>query len=225
MKKHLFAFFLLASLSTVPVHAQQDRDEKGKGEGRKTGAGERRPGFRPGEGRPGQEGRPGFGGPGGPMGPMAGQMMKFLPIMTALDSDGNGELSATEIENASKAILKLDKNGDGIINAEELRPDPASLPPMMARMGEEAQGGQFGGAMMIRMFEASDKNKDGKLSGDEIPERMKERVSKMDQDGDGAISREEMKRATEMMEQRGDRPGRGNEDAGGAVKPKRPGSN
>ena len=95
----------------------------------------------------------------------------------------------------------------------------------LARMGEEAQGGQFGGAMMIRMFEASDKNKDGKLSGDEIPERMKERVSKMDQDGDGAISREEMKRATEMMEQRGDRPGRGNEDAGGAVKPKRPGSN
>ena len=115
------------------------------------------------------------------MGPMAGQLMKLLPLMTALDSDGNGELSTTEIENASKAILKLDKNGDGVINAEELRPDPASLPPMMARMGEEAQGGQMNGSMMIRMFEARDKDKDGKLSGSEIPEPMKERVSKMDQ--------------------------------------------
>ena len=44
--------------------------------------------------------------------------------MAALDTDGDGELSAAEIANASKSLLKLDKNGDGKLSAEELMPTP-----------------------------------------------------------------------------------------------------
>lgn len=44
------------------------------------------------------------------------------PLMTALDTDGDGELSAEEIANASKSLLKLDKNGDGKLSRDELRP-------------------------------------------------------------------------------------------------------
>ena len=48
--------------------------------------------------------------------------MRLLPIMTALDADGNGEISTEEIEDAVVALKKLDKNEDDKLTAEELRP-------------------------------------------------------------------------------------------------------
>jgi Ca2+-binding EF-hand superfamily protein len=44
------------------------------------------------------------------------------PIMTALDTDGDGELSAVEIANAPASLKKLDKNGDGQLTPDEFRP-------------------------------------------------------------------------------------------------------
>lgn len=54
--------------------------------------------------------------PGGPSGPLG------FPVMMAIDSDGDRELSAAEIEGASRALKKLDKDGDGKLSGEELRP-------------------------------------------------------------------------------------------------------
>jgi predicted O-methyltransferase YrrM len=45
-----------------------------------------------------------------------------IPVMTALDADGDGELSAQEAADAVAALKKLDKNGDGKLSREELRP-------------------------------------------------------------------------------------------------------
>jgi Ca2+-binding EF-hand superfamily protein len=42
----------------------------------------------------------------------------------ALDADRNGEISADEIANASTALKTLDKNTDGIISEDEVRPVP-----------------------------------------------------------------------------------------------------
>jgi len=133
---------------------KKNRDGKpGRNNGSENPDGARRPGMPP--GGFGGLGRPGFGGPGqggpGMGGPGMGMMMKFLPIMVALDSDSNGELSTSEIENASKALLSLDKDGNGSITLEELRPDPskmmANMPPemrerMMERM--KGEGGEAG---------------------------------------------------------------------------------
>lgn len=44
------------------------------------------------------------------------------PVMAVLDANRDGILSAEEIANASKALLTLDKNGDGQLTPEELRP-------------------------------------------------------------------------------------------------------
>ncbi len=44
------------------------------------------------------------------------------PVMMALDANHDGVLSATEIANATKALLTLDKNGDGQLDRDELRP-------------------------------------------------------------------------------------------------------
>jgi hypothetical protein len=44
------------------------------------------------------------------------------PIFAALDTNGDGVLTADEIANAPKSLLKLDKNGDGQLTPDEYRP-------------------------------------------------------------------------------------------------------
>lgn len=68
-------------------------------------------------------------GPGGPGfhrgpgdAPEPGRMMAMLPIVAALDADKDGNISNEEIENASAALKKLDKNDDGKIDRSEMRP-------------------------------------------------------------------------------------------------------
>ena len=63
------------------------------------------------------------------------------------------------------------------------------------------QGGRRGGGGMdpAQFFARMDTDGDGKLSGDEIPERMQGRLEDIDTDGDDAISLEEMQ---EMIKRR-----------------------
>jgi hypothetical protein len=58
--------------------------------------------------------------PGGPGGPGGGRIA--MPLMQALDPNGDGIIDETEIAQASANLKKLDKNGDGKITREELRP-------------------------------------------------------------------------------------------------------
>ena len=69
----------------------------------------------PAESRPG-----GRGGPGGRGN--IGQMLKMLPVIKALDVDGDGSLSAEETENAVAALKSLDKDKNGKLTEDELRP-------------------------------------------------------------------------------------------------------
>ena len=204
-----FKLQMVATLVAITFPMMASAQEKGKPDA------ERRPKMQ----RPGQESGGGPGGPGFPGGPMG--MMQMLPIMKALDTDQDGSLSASEIANASKTLVQLDKNGDGIISNEEMRLDPSAMPGGIAGGGPGANG-QFAGAMMGKMFQKSDANGDGKLSGDEIPERMRDKLKMVDKDGDGSVSKSEFAAmAARMEEGGGKRPGKeGN--AGGAVKPKRP---
>lgn len=70
----------------------------------------------------------------GPQGGPGGEHKRPLPpLIMVLDANGDGVIDATEIANASRALKKLDKNGDGKLTQEEIRPPH---PP----------GGQGGGA-------------------------------------------------------------------------------
>lgn len=57
-----------------------------------------------------------------PGGPNGGRPRMASPLMEALDTNHDGTLDAGEIKNAAVALLKLDKNGDGKLTQEELRP-------------------------------------------------------------------------------------------------------
>lgn len=153
---------------------------------------------------------------------MGAAMARRLPVMMALDVDKDGALSASEIENASKTLAKLDKNGDGQLSAEELRPDVAA----MAREGMPGKKGQEGGRskeMMVRMFDTRDTDGDGKLTGDEIPERLQGMMSRIDENSDGSIDRPEMeKAAVRLAERNGQRSGEREGKDGAGVRPKRP---
>ena len=51
-----------------------------------------------------------------------GQRRPGNPLVTAVDANGDGTIDASEISNAPAALRKLDKNGDGKLTREELRP-------------------------------------------------------------------------------------------------------
>ena len=84
--------------------------------------------------------------------------------------------------------------------------------------GGGGRGGGGGGQRPDpeQIFKDNDKDKDGKLTGDEIPERMRRFVDNMDTDKDGSITIEEMKAAVAAMGQRGGgRGGRGGDNKSG----------
>jgi len=69
------------------------------------------------------DGPPPEGGrPDGPMPPPN-------PVMMALDKDGNRELSEEEINNAVTALKTLDRNNDGRLSDDEIRPPRPEGPP------------------------------------------------------------------------------------------------
>ncbi len=51
-----------------------------------------------------------------------GQRPPMPPLIAALDANHDGVIDATEIDNAPAALRKLDKNNDGKLTRDELRP-------------------------------------------------------------------------------------------------------
>ncbi len=115
-------------------------------------------------------------GPGRPQ--MMDAMAHRMPLMLALDADQDGSISATELEDAPKALAKLDNDGDGALSPEELRPDFSDMAGKgKPRDGQPASGGPPTGEMMARMFDQRDADKDGKLSGSTLAKRPKPRAT------------------------------------------------
>lgn len=127
------------------------------------------------------------------------------PMFTALDVNQDGVIDQAELANATAMLRKLDRNGDGKITEEEVR-------PTMSRPGGADQA-------IARMMEF-DKNGDGKLSMDELPERMRSLMERADTDKDGFLSRDEIRKLAESISTRPS--GEGRERREGGDRPAKP---
>ncbi|WP_102107052.1 EF-hand domain-containing protein [Oceaniglobus roseus] len=119
------------------------------------------------------------------------------PAFSELDSDGNGQITASDLEAyAAARFAEADTDGNGSLSAEEL------TARAMARAQERAE------RMTTRMLNTRDIDGDGALSREEMEAgrggrdhgRMGMRMlQRADRDGDGAVSEEEYTAATERM--------------------------
>ena len=160
----------------------------------------------------------GRGGPGGP---------GMSALFTVLDVSRDGLLSADEISKAPAALKALDKNKDGRVSADEL--------PMMGRGGREGfpgrgevregrgEGRGEGGDApapspdeLVATLMAFDKNHDGKISKDEMPERFQGLFDRADTNKDGLLTKDELtKSATTQAQSANAMAGRGEREREG----------
>lgn len=110
------------------------------------------------------------------------------PIVRALDADKNREISASEIANASAALLALDADKDGRVTKEELHPGrparPADAPEGSRRPGPPDGAGRTPPADLVML--ALDADGDGALSAGELA-RASASIATLDADKDGKL--------------------------------------
>lgn len=166
-------------------------------------------------------GRPVEPVPGPPGAPGArGNLPDPRDIFDRFDRNKDGKLDKDEApERMRENFDRVDRNSNGSIDVDELRQAFAALargagPPGNATPGNPAgaPNPEMAARLAERMFGEADRNGDGKLTRDEIPEERREMFSRLidrfDNDGDGALSKEQFQRGLQAMQaMRGGRPG------------------
>jgi len=159
-------------------------------------------------------------------------------LRAALDVNGDHELDADEIKNASVNLAKADRNGDGRIDHDEFRPPAPPMPrgeggfrgppprdgefrgppPREGEFrGPPPRPGEDGGPPREGPPREGPPNRDGASPGERrpppdggpSPERFVERAMSFDADGDGKLDRAELERFAGEFMQRMQGPGRG----------------
>ena len=201
MKKFLLASVVLALLGasvTMSVMAQPPREERPPGGDRPEGPpeGRRR------DGEQGEPGRP----------PMPN------PLVAALDTNGDREISAEELQAATASLLTLDKNSDGKLTDDEMRPP---RPDGGGREGAPREGGGRDGGREGAPQNGAPQNGAGRGEGPQgrgqgpgqgpmgppNPERLVEHAMHFDADGDGKLDKSEMMKFAQEFTSRMGRPG------------------
>lgn len=208
------------------------------------------PGGRGGMGEPGWGGGPGgdFRGPGGrgepggpgwrrgpdgqgggPRGPGRGGLS--VEGLMGFDKDDDGKVTKEELpEPMQRMFQRGDANGDGAIDREEAEKLVEQLERFRRDRPEGGPGGPGGpgGEGFVERVMNFDRDGDGKVTQEEMPDWMRERIlERADANGDGAIDKTEAEKMAEQFERRGDVPppgaGRGGRpDGDRPERPRRP---
>ncbi len=137
-------------------------------------------------------------------------------LFRLLDTDGDGKLSREELAKAAEIIMKLDSDHDGFVTSRELLEGLGGT----SAATTPAPGDEPALELAGRVIRRADKNGDGKLTKEELPEMMRGRFDEMDTNHDGAIDRAELAGSVARMR----RTVRDAAGAAGAGPLRRPGS-
>jgi|GEM_PF-7099919 len=131
------------------------------------------------------------------------------------DENKDGKVSKEEVPERMRSFFdRLDPNNDGSIDQSEIDGMRSRFGGGRERRGSDRgnrsrdRGGRSGGFDVLRF----DKNKDGKVTKEEVPERLRSFFSRMDPNGDDVIDAKEIEeRQSSSREASGEsRSGRGN---------------
>ncbi len=106
-------------------------------------------------------------------------------LFAALDIDGDGVVSKVELRRAMASLKKLDADNDGSLTLAECGGGVAAA-------GGAAPVANNDQAQWLERIMAKDKNADGRLTPEELTENEKQMLRDADQNGDGAIDRQEL---------------------------------
>lgn len=161
------------------------------------------------QGGPGGPGGPGFGGRGPFGGGDPSQMVDS--ILQQNDRNGDGRLTANEISDERMVMMlaNADTDNNKAIDRAEL---VAAFEQMRQRFGGGpggGPGGGFGGGpggfdarQMTERLMANDRDGDGKLSAEEVPDQARGMLRGGDANNDGFIDAGEMESITRRMGER-----------------------
>ena len=125
--------------------------------------------------------------------------------LSQADSNGDGVVTKDEVKARLKdrkgrkgkrregAMRRFDKDGDGILSNAEKAEAKGARGKRGGKRGRA--GGKRRGRKAGRAFKRFDKNTDGALTADEVPAELWERISKADADGNGSVTKDEIKAA------------------------------
>jgi len=121
-------------------------------------------------------------------GPGAGGFPPPGEILSRLDRNSDGKITADEVpgdvkERFEKLVAMADKDKDGAVSREELE--------TAARNFNPGQGGEGNRPNPEAIFKMADKNGDGKITSDEVPEDRRPMIERADKDGDKAVTKDE----------------------------------
>jgi collagen type III alpha len=141
----------------------------------------------------------------------------------ALDEDGDGKVTKEELpERMQRVLLRADANEDGAIDRQEAEKLAEQIEQLRRARPGPGPGGPGGGNFVERLM-GLDRNGDGKVTRDEMPEWVQQRLlERADANGDEAIDEEEAKQMAEQLQRRGGGPPLGGGPGRAGRPPERP---
>jgi len=148
--------------------------------------------------RPKRQNRPqdGQGGKGG----QGNNEDRAKQMFSKMDANGDGKLSRDEFRGPDQAFDKIDENNDGSLTMEELQKG--------RKGGQGRQGGKKGG-----LLERNDTDSDGKVSKAEMQAGFAKHFDRVDKNGDGFLTEDEMPKRGKSRGQDREGRGRGNQNS------------
>ncbi len=126
---------------------------------------------------------------------------RLMQGFNRLDANSDGKVSRRETRGAPRFIERFDRNNDGFVERSEFSGASRFRASGKARKMANRRKGNDGSAQR-KLFDQFDRNKDGRLTPDEAPKRVKSRFARIDVNGDGQLTRQELEAAMKRREQK-----------------------